>query len=181
MPPRTGPCHRGYERRPQLLANLGFYYACVNYRGCDGYGRLYSAQWEAEKAAEDVLQAIQELTKNPHIDAEKVFAVSVSAGSSVLQCLLRRFPGRIRAAAFIEPVAWEPDDLLEANSLPHLFVSIGRNDPGLRFVETLQRWTRSHRFPAEFLYIPNYSHLGVDIPKRVAEEKALAEFLLNNL
>jgi dipeptidyl aminopeptidase/acylaminoacyl peptidase len=181
LPPRTGPAHRGYEIRPQLLANLGFYYAGINYRGCDGYGRVYSEQWDEGKAAEDVFRAISELKQQPRVDAQRIFAVSASAGSSVLQRLLRKFPGTVRAAAFLEPIAWEPDDLLEAGPLPHLFVSIGSNDLRLRFVQTLQKWTRKHGAPAEFLYISNYAHFAPDIPKRIAEERALAEFLFKNM
>jgi acetyl esterase/lipase len=181
IPPRTGPAHRGYELRPQLMANLGFYYAGINYRGCDGYGRLYSEHWDEEKAAEDVFRAIRQLAQQPDIDPERVFAVSASAGSSVLQRFLRKFPGTVRAAAFLEPVAWQPDDLIEARPLPQLFVSIGRNDSRLGFVQTLQKWTRAHKVPAEFLYIPDYAHFTHDIPKRMAEERALAEFFFNNL
>jgi pimeloyl-ACP methyl ester carboxylesterase len=181
IPPRTGPAHRGYEIRPQLLANLGFYYAGINYRGCDGYGRKYSEAWDEEKAAEDVVRAIRMLAQQPGVDGQRVFAVSASAGSSVLQRLLRKFPGAVRAAAFLEPVPWEPDDLLEGGALPPLFISIGRNDSRLPFVEAFQKWTRAHGVPATFLYISNYAHFTQDILKREAEERALAEFLFNNM
>jgi dipeptidyl aminopeptidase/acylaminoacyl peptidase len=181
LPPITGPAHRGYEIRPQLLANLGFYYAGINYRGCDGYGRLYSTQWDEDKAAEDVFGAIQALRQQFPVDAQRVFTVSVSASSIVLQRLMRKYPGTIRASVFLEPAGWEPEDLLEARPLPRLFVSIGRNDAGIEFVQKLQQWTKSHAVPAQFLYISNYGHFAQDIRKREVEERALAQFLLKNL
>jgi pimeloyl-ACP methyl ester carboxylesterase len=179
VPPRTGPSRRGYEFRPQLLTNLGFYYAGVNYRGCDGYGASYSAQWNEEKAAGDVFQAIQELSKELQCDTQRVFAVTASAGSSVLQSFLRQFPAVLRGAVLLGSVAPGYDQLLEVERLPRLFVSIGRNDAEFRYVQGFEKWTKLHGVSASFQYLPNYAHFGPDIPKRIAQERAVAEFLLD--
>lgn len=181
IPPRTGPSHRGYEMRPQLLSNLGFYYAGINYRGCDGYGASYAQQWNEEKAAEDVFRVIQELGKQSQCDTQRVFAVAASAGSSVLQSFLRQFPTVLRGAVFVGPVPWELDQWRETDRLPRMFASIGRNDPQFTFVQRLEVWTKQHGISASFQYVPNYSHFDLNIPKRVAQEKAVAEFLLDGL
>jgi pimeloyl-ACP methyl ester carboxylesterase len=181
IPPRTGPAHRGYEMRPQLLSNLGFYYAGINYRGCDGYGASYAGQWNEEKAAGDVFQAIQELGKEFQCDTQNVFAVAASAGSSVLQSFLRQFPTVLRGAVFVGPVPWELDQWRETERLPRLFVSIGRNDSEFRFVQSFEAWAKLHRVSASFQYVPNYAHFDLDVPKRVAQERAVAEFLLKNV
>ena len=180
IPPRTGPSHRGYEMRPQLLSNLGFYYAGINYRGCEGYGASYAKQWNEEKAADDVFQAIQYLGKELQCDTQRVFAVAASAGSSVLQNFLRRFPAVLRGAVFVGPVHWELDSWREAARLPRLLVSIGRNDHEFGFVQSFEAWAKLHTVPASFQYVPNYAHFDLDIPKRVMQERAVAEFLLED-
>jgi len=181
VPARTGPSSRNYEVRSQLLANLGFYYVGVNYRGCDGYGSFYSGQWNEDKAAGDVLTVIQVLSKELPCDMQRVFAVSSSAGSSVLQSFLRQFPTVLRGAVFLGPGAWEPAQLLEIDHFPRLFVSVGRNDSGFRDVQRFEEWTRAHGVSASFQYLPNYAHFGPDISKRIAQERAVAEFLLQDL
>jgi hypothetical protein len=181
VPPRTGPAHRGYEIRPQLLANLGFFYAGVNYRGCDGYGSGYAEKWDPQKAAEDVFQAIQKLKTELPVDPKAIFAVSASAGSTVLERFLDQFPGSLRAAAFLEPVPWELCEAVTPHPLPPLFVAIGENDPSVRFVRDLQRWSQRHAVSATCLFMANYAHVTQDVSKRLIEERGLAEFLMVNL
>lgn len=181
VPPRTGQAIRGYEMRPQLLSNLGFYYISVNYRGCDGYGGSYSKLWNEEKAVEDVHEVIQQFSKQLQCDTQRVFAVSASAGSVVLQKLLGKYPALFRGAVFVGPTAWNLDEFAASGRLPRLFVSVGRNDPAFGFVQSLEDWTKLHSVPATYQYLPNHAHFDPDISKRIEQERAVAEFLLKNL
>lgn len=57
-----------------MFANGGFYYAAINYRGCDGYGRGYSELSDPVNAARDVLALREKLiSEHPEIDRKNVF------------------------------------------------------------------------------------------------------------
>jgi predicted esterase len=173
---------RLHEIQPQLLANLGFYYAGVNYRGVDGYGRAFSRQVNSAKAAEDVLAAIKFLIGKIHCDTNRIFLTSQSNGSAVLCKFLERFPTVARAAVLQGPSVLPSLDTPQVPGFPRLFVTLGANDPYYRRACRLQAWSEAHHAPIEFQYVRNYTHFTEGaIEARVAQEKAIAEFLLRNL
>ena len=182
LPPRTAQCSRGYELQAQMLANLGFYYLGVNYRGCDGYGRDYAARWDAPMAAQDVRAVIQEALKDPRFDKTRIFMVGLSESCLVLSHYLALDPKTLKAIVFESPGSFDVGSPLAADRLPSLLVSVGDHDPALESVRAFAQWARDNSAAAQFYYIKDFGHPGsTEIRARVEQEKRTAKFLLEHL
>jgi dipeptidyl aminopeptidase/acylaminoacyl peptidase len=83
IPPFKMQFFQAWERYSQYFANIGVFHFGVNHRGTDGYGKDY-ADKGYKMAYEDVMAAYRDIIKNPNVDRDKIFLMSFSGGSSIL-------------------------------------------------------------------------------------------------
>lgn len=182
LPPRTAQCSRGYEIQAQTLANLGFYYLGVNYRGCDGYGREYAGKWDAQQAAEDVRAVVIAALKDPRFDKRRVCMVGFSESCLVLLNYLELDQGILKAVVMESPVTFDMSNRLTKGSPLPLLVSTGDHDPALGFVRSFEQWAKGNSTKTQFYYIKGFGHPDVtEIRARVDQERETAKFLLKNI
>src|SRR5690606_3737121 len=113
---------RSFGPRSQFLANIGFYFLAVNYRGVDGYGRDYSDSYHPPTAAKDILAAYEWLIQNPNVDRKNIFIFSMSGGTPICMELLATAPKLWRGMAIDKPGGMPVDARLNPRRLPKLFL-----------------------------------------------------------
>ena len=181
IPPRTDQCSRYYQTRPQFLANLGFDYIGINYRGCDGYGTEYSRLYDLDEAAKDVVAVVRHLVGSGSIAAGPLILTGQSEGCDVLSRVLAIAPELWSAGVLVRGSLSAVDALQQSHIMPPLRFIIGENDPAFELVKKNIGELKQLSWPAKGHFIPNYTHLNVDPIGRRAEEETLASFVLEIL
>ena len=180
IPPRTAQCTRGYELQAQILANLGFFYLGVNYRGCDGYGTGYAAQWSPDNAAKDVLDAVHWVRSDPRFSSSKIFLTGMSESALVLAKVIAVVPQEIQAAVFHSPVSFELATPKPGMRTPPLIITMGKTDPLAESARSTSGRLRAQGYSVEYREISDFAHPGVsDVKARLNQEQLAAEFILN--
>ena len=177
IPPPTDQASRYYQARPQFLANVGFDYVAINYRGCDGYGTAASQSYEPRRAARDVVAVVEGLIRDGRISAGPIFLVTQSAGGEVLRNLLDTASFKWNGCVFVRS-AYSEALPARTNMPPMLFVC-GDQDRVLPAVRANLDALRSVSWPADLVEIENQAHLYVDPEGRRQEESAVGAFLLS--
>ena len=178
IPPRTYQIRWNYDIQPQLIANCGFNYVGINYRGIDGFGTSFSRLYDPKLAAQDVITLTRRLIKDGTIDRRCLFLMSQSEGSAVMKEVLVQAPTLWTAGIFQGGVAWSSFEEFKPQLLPPLFITIGRNDPSYNFMREVERWAKKNDLPTKTHYLDNYGHFNADSMKRMEQEKEIAQFLI---
>ena len=85
-----------------MFANLGYYYVSINYRGCDGYGKEYSAK-DSAGVADDIMAVRKELLKNEAIESGKIILRCSSGGEAAVSQMLQTQPSLWAGAILDHP------------------------------------------------------------------------------
>ena len=180
LPAPTWQFQRAFEPQSQLLANLGFYFLAVNYRGCDGYGRRYS-ELGAGGAAADVLWAYRKVVETARVDQKNVFLLSDSGGGSLAFDLLWREAGLWRGAVlnhssgrFVGAVGSKPRP-------PPLLVISGDQDRFLPSLRQFEAWAKTNGVSMRLLVHTNCGHMNWKTAELAGLQKEVAAFFLGLL
>jgi len=179
IPPRTDQMSRYYQTRPQFMANAGFDYIAVNYRGCDGYGTAASSQYDPRRAAQDVLSVVNQLISTGEIDQRSLLLCAQSAGGEVLGQVLENGTNRWRACVLIRSELQREPEGSHA-MMPMLFVC-GDNDSAFGRVQANVAQLIGAGWPVALKVIRNQAHLYVDPVGRWDEEESVASFVIQQL
>lgn len=181
VPPTSSQFQKSFDERSQLLANLGFYFLAVNYRGCDGYGREYSALANTAHAARDVLAARNHLVAHHPVDPKRIFLCTISGGSDVVFELLATGPGQWQAVALDKPSGTPIDPRLAPGRLPPMLLITGDADPAFPAVCRYADWARSNGAECKLVVHTNSSHFTFKVDERKDKLDRVARFFLEHL
>ncbi len=162
IPPPTDQCNRYYQPRPQFLPNLGFNYVGINYRGCDGYGLTYSALYDEDKAARDILTIVHSMLDAGEIPKNSLFLVCQSGGGGVFRRVLELEPDLWKGGVAAKASMGGLPQLDERQSKPPILFVIGDSDPILASVQRDIEKCREIGWPYEFYLIKDFTHLNID-------------------
>lgn len=179
LPPQTFQMQRVFDTRAQMMANLGFYFVAVNYRGCDGYGKDYAKLDNAEEAARDVRAVYDEIIKNPAIDRKNIFLWTSSSGSAAGYELLATAPELWRGAVLIHPVLSTTERL--SNKLPPLFLCSGDQDGALSGAMDFQKWAKANGVEVVSEIYTNAGHVNYNAAEIKDRQDKVNRFLLSHL
>lgn len=102
LPPPSSQFQKRFEENSQMFANLGYYYVSINYRGCDGYGKEYSAK-DSAGVADDIMAVRKELLKNEAIESGKIILRCSSGGEAAVSQMLQTQPSLWAGAILDHP------------------------------------------------------------------------------
>lgn len=180
IPPPTDQCNRYYQPRPQFLPNLGFNYVGINYRGCDGYGLTYSALYDEEKAARDILAVVHALIEAGEIPKNALFLVCQSGGGGVFRRVLELEPGLWKGCVAAKAAMGGLPQIEERPTKPPILFVVGDSDPILASVQKDIEQCRAIGWPYEFYLIKDFTHLNVGPFGQRNQERRIAQFLIKH-
>jgi dipeptidyl aminopeptidase/acylaminoacyl peptidase len=181
LPARTSQFQRTFEPRSQLMANLGFYFMAVNYRGCDGYGRAYATMEDPAGAARDVLAAYNELIKNPDVDPRNVFLWTSSSGGLVALELLATQPKLWRGVALGSPPGWPANPWFDPAQFPPLIITTGDKDEARPSLKEFEKWVAENGLDARVVVLANEGHIMYNSADIQLTWKLITEFVFSHL
>lgn len=181
LPPRTGQFHRSFDARAELLANLGFHFVAVNYRGCDGYGRDYASLGNTSDAAKDILAVREHLVKDAGVDRKNIFLSSSSDGSAVAYELLTAAPELWRGAALENPTVPAFEGRFVPRRLPPVFFATGDQDAACLGLRKFQAWGRANGADITAVVYTNAGHITYKSSERKDKLKHVSQFFLDYL
>ncbi len=179
-PPPSSQFQKSFEQRSQLLANLGFYFLAVNYRGCDGYGREYSALANTPNAARDVMAAYNELARKPDVDLDRVFLFTMSSGSDVVFELMAEAPAKWHGVVLDKPATLPAQGRLRPGKTAPLLIVAGDSDANFQSVVTFEAWARSHGVAASLVVHTNAGHFTFKVNERKDKIDQMGRFFLKH-
>jgi dipeptidyl aminopeptidase/acylaminoacyl peptidase len=181
LPPSSAQFQRRFEARSQLMANVGFYYVAVNYRGCDGYGREYAGLQDAAGAARDVLAVYEELRKDPAVDTRNVFLCTLCSVSTPGLELLATAPELWRGAIFSHPAGWSEDGRYQPKQFPPLLITNGDQDNSLPSTKEFKSWADVNGVEAKLVVYRNMEHVLGNQEQFGDDLRLGAQFFLDHL
>jgi Prolyl oligopeptidase family len=158
LPPPTFQFQKAYEPHSQLMANLGFEFVAINFRGCDGYGKAFSDLSDPVAAAKDVLAVYDELIKDPSVDRQNVFLWSCSASSPVAFDLLALSPSAWSGVALETPASSPDLESFEPKSLPAMVIVIGDEDDQFSNMKKFHSWASDNTIDLKLVVLANNAH-----------------------
>jgi dipeptidyl aminopeptidase/acylaminoacyl peptidase len=181
LPPQSYQFQRSFEARSQMMANLGFYFVAVNYRGCDGYGKAYSDLDDPTGAAKDVLAVVDEVCKLRSVDAGNMFLWTSSSGSAAAFELLAVAPERWRGAALISPTSWHDDARFRPKGFPALLFTTGDQDGALPSLQEFKTWAANNGIEAKFVVVRDSGHITFNAAQVASNRKLVARFFIDHI
>ena len=181
VPPSSFQFQRRFDHQAQTFANAGFFFAAINYRGCDGYGAEYSKLANMKDAARDVLELYQRMKNDPNVDSQNVFLCTSSAGIGVVAELLAANPTLWRAVALDKPGNSPVDSRYEPGKLPPLLMVMGEQDPALDSMKSFVTWAKSNRVEIKSVIHTNTAHITYNLQDRQDTLQQMADFFLDHL
>lgn len=181
IPPNSAQMQRSYGPRSQLLANIGFYFLAVNYRGVDGYGRDYANSYDPPTAAKDILAAYDWLIENPNINRNNIFIFSMSGGTPICRELLATEPDLWRGIAIDKPGSLSIDPRFIPRKMPKLFLITGGEDPAMPSVRRFADWAEKNDVDLQLEIYEDAAHITFDLESRKRSQKEVAEFYIRNV
>lgn len=176
VPPRTGQFKRMWEPESQLLASLGFYYAAVNYRGCDGYGRAYSESGNTGMAINDVLALYRELLARENIDPSRMYLFSQSDGAALASAVVGAQPELWRGVVFKQPGGFSPASV--SASWPAVLLCMGDQDRSFDAIRRSVHESQDLGVDLRLVVLRNAGHTLQYYPLAFArQEQAILRFL----
>ena len=183
IPATTGQFQRRFDHEAQLFANLGFYYAAINYRGCDGYGAAYSKLANIRDAARDVMTLYEKLAANPDIDARNIFITTTSGGTAVLYQLLINHPRLWAGIAIDKAGRVEVNPRFKPEALPPIIMTIGTKDPNLDLTEynAFVVWAKTNQLDFRTVLQTNTEHSTYRLGARKLALQEFSDFFTSHL
>jgi dipeptidyl aminopeptidase/acylaminoacyl peptidase len=179
IPPQSFQMQRVYSPRAQIMANLGFYFIAVNYRGCDGYGKDYAAMDDPGDGAKDVLAVYRSVIRKHPIDKENVFLLTSSYGNVVTYETLIAAPKLWRGAAFMHP-GTPPIERLPA-SLPAMYLRSWSGDPNLSEFLEFERWAIGNELDVVLEVNTDDEHIDFTTLNAKERQDHINRFMLDRL
>jgi pimeloyl-ACP methyl ester carboxylesterase len=164
-----------------VFANLGFYYAAINYRGCDGYGPEYKSLGSTADAARDVVNLYENLVADPSVDAKSVFLITASAGTAVVSELLATRPELWAGVVFDRPGELGIDPRLQPAKLPPILMVMGGLDRGFAAMNAFVAWASTNHVDIKSLVYTNSEHGTYSLAERKETLQQSSEFFLSHL
>lgn len=181
VPPTSSQFQCAFNPQAQTFVNAGFYFAAINYRGCDGYGADYSKLANTKDAARDVLDFYRVLIKNPNIDRRNVFLSTSSAGMSIVSELLATQPTLWRAVGLDKPGGCPVDARFEPDKFPPTLIIMGEEDKALESMERFVAWAASNHIEIKSVLHTNTGHITYNLRDRKDTQHQLTDFFLKHL
>lgn len=183
IPATTYQFQRRFDHQAQVFANLGFYFAAINYRGCDGYGAEYSSLANTQAAARDVLNLYDKLAANPEVDARNIFITTTSGGMGVVAELLATHPELWAGVAVDKAGAIQTNPCYDLGRLPPLLMIVGGQDPlvNREAMASFIAWASSNRVELRTVIHTNSGHLTRSLVDRKDVLQQMAEFFIGHL
>lgn len=181
VPPGSSQFQRKFDRQAQIFANLGFYYAVINYRGCDGYGAEYKNLANSADAARDVLNLYEKLAAEAEVDAKNIFLITASAGMAVVSELLAMRPDLWRGVVLDKPGSGPPTSRLEPSRLPPTLMVMGGMDKGYDAMNAFVTWAKTNQVDIQSLVFTNGEHGTFNLSERKETLQTMAEFFIGHL
>lgn len=179
IPPPSGQFKKMWELESQFLAQVGFYYAAVNYRGCDGYGRGYSAGGDTHAAAMDVLEAYKALIAMPEIDQKRIYLAAQSGGTTIAIELMKDEAKRWRGVIFQE-AGINASDIAPKDCPPILFCT-GEHDHAANQMANVAQALAKERISAKLAILKDAGHTLQYYPEAwFDQERQILNFLAEN-
>lgn len=145
-----GPNSNRWRPEPQAIANAGIFYVSANRWGLASSDNFH-------RAAEDIAELHEAMTRHPSIDAGRIFLMGTSYGTRVMIPLIRDFPELWRGVILHSPVVnFELHADLWSN--PPYLITIGEND---RFYDEVRKFEIDachHWTPVEVRSYPGMGH-----------------------
>jgi len=181
VPPTTSQFQRTFDAQSQMFANSGFYYATVNYRGCDGYGAGYSKLYDPTNAAKDVLALYDVVMERyPDIDPKNVFLVTSSAGMDVVSELLALRPGLWKAVGMDK--CFLPDEKrFAAARLPAMITIMGTQDPSFEQMQSFVAWAQTNHIDIKSVIHTNAGHITYSLSDRKDTLAQILDFFVGHI
>jgi dipeptidyl aminopeptidase/acylaminoacyl peptidase len=178
VPATTYQFQRRFEHQAELFANLGYYFAAVNYRGCDGYGREFSQLANVQNAAQDVLKFREWLVSHTDVDPNRIFLTTTSGGMAVVSELLDLDPSLWAGVAVDKPGGTHHNPKWDGARLPPLLTIFGGRDSGFdtAALNSFVNWAQSNRMVFRYAIQTNSGHITRSIAYRKEGLKQMAEF-----
>jgi len=181
VPPTSAQFQRKFDHQAQMFANLGFFYAAINYRGCDGYGADYSKLINPKEGARDVLELYEQLIQNPNVDANNVFLSTSSAGMNVVTELLAVKPELWRAVGLDKPGLCPIDNRFKPGKLPPMLMIMGDQDPALDSMKAFVGWAETNGLQVVSVLHTNAGHITYSGKDRRDTLQQFSRFFLRQL
>ena len=179
VPPESGQFVQAWEKYGQCLANIGAFYAAVNPRGSDGYGKQFR-QNDPEEAWRDILAVRQQLLHMPNIDRKRCFLLTWSNGSQAVNKAVQAHPRSWAGVILLSGVA--PSSEMRQRSLPPYFIFMGGMDRrGFRpLAENFKEWADTNGGDVTLMLDPKTTHIitDVNVDRRIGF--ALADFIFHH-
>jgi dipeptidyl aminopeptidase/acylaminoacyl peptidase len=183
IPATTSQFQRRFDHQAELFANLGFYYAAINYRGCDGYGAEYSKLAHTGNAARDVLTLYAWLIAHAEVDPGNVFLTTTSGGMAVVSELLAAQPRLWAGVAIDKPGALRVNPRWDTVHLPPLLAISGGQDPLFDPEEArgFFAWAKTNRLDFRSVIHTNSGHITRSLVDRKDVLKQMSDFFSERL
>ena len=183
IPASTYQFQRRFEHQAQLFANFGFYFAAINYRGCDGYGKEFSKLANAENAAKDVLELREWLLANTDVDPDNIFLTTTSGGLAVVNQLLIQQPGLWAGVAMDKPGSIHINPRFEPGQIPPILGIFGGQDSlfDLQAMNSFADWAKTNDVIFRYVIHTNSSHITHSAAHRKDILKQMSDFFFEHL
>ena len=181
VPPGSSQFQRRFDRQAQVFANLGFHYAVINYRGCDGYGPEYKNLGNTRDAALDVVNLYEKLVADPGVDGKNIFLTTASGGTAVVIELLATRPDLWAGVVLDRPGELGIDRRLDPAKLPPILMVMGGLDRGFASMNAFVAWATTNHVDIKSLVYTNSEHGTYSLAERKETLQQSSEFFLSHL
>lgn len=181
VPPGSSQFQRRFDRQAQIFANLGFHYAVINYRGCDGYGAEYKNLANSRDAARDVLNLHETLAADPSVDPKNIFLTTSSAGMAVVSELLAMRPELWAGVVLDKPGSGPDVSRLDPNKLPPMLMVMGGLDQGFDSMNAFVSWAKTNQVDISSLIFTNGVHGVFNLAERRETLRRMSDFFIERL
>ncbi|MBE0541113.1 MAG: prolyl oligopeptidase family serine peptidase [Verrucomicrobia bacterium] len=181
LPPSSWQFQKAFDAQAQLLANLGFFFVAINYRGCDGYGKSYAELKDLHGVMEDVLAVCRELAAALPIDERNVFLSSNSDGGALAFRLVAAHPEMWRGAVLDHPPGWSASPEWRGRRIPPLFFISGDQDRFLPSLRRFETWARTNDLEVISLVHTNCGHMNWKMAELREQHTRAGRFFLDRL
>jgi Prolyl oligopeptidase family len=179
VPPEAGQFVQAWEKYGQFLGNIGVFYAALNPRGSDGYGKPFKEN-KPEEAWRDILAVRKQLLEDPNVDPKRCFLLTWSNGSRAVNRVVAEHPGLWAGVILISGGA--PNIGTVEHALPPYFIFIGDKDRrGLRpGIKRFKQWADANGADVTLMVDARTTHIITDINVDRRLGYAFAQFIFHH-
>ncbi|MGI8967258.1 MAG: alpha/beta hydrolase family protein, partial [Limisphaerales bacterium] len=140
----------------------------------DGYGNKFKKS-TPEESSKDVMAVYNELKRNPNIDLDRVFLMTWSGGSAVVNRMVESYPKLWKGVIVFSGSPSLPES--PSDNLKYLLFVGKRDTPFIKPNKEFQIKATKKNLPAKLLLAPRTGHeiTNTDFDKKLGAE--IAEFI----